>query len=152
MAKRPCATLVRDSHELVIPVAKLKHAVNSIIGLNENIFDGLSPEKVLQGIYNETGVESKLELCVKCARKIGTMRCKRCSARYCGRECQVQHWGVHKEECKKSEKGEGALICGMCGEAGTMRCKKCSARYCGRECQVQHWPVHKAECKMNMVD
>ena len=153
MAMRPCVTVTRDARELVIPVRDFKHILNSMIECDENIFKGHSPARILQGIYRETGIASNLELCVKCARKIGTMRCKRCSARYCGRECQTQHWSVHKEECKKNEKGEGVLqVCAMCGEAGTMRCKKCSAKYCGRDCQVQHWPVHKAECKKNIVD
>ena len=43
--------------------------------------------------------------CAKCRHDLGggsDFKCARCKiARYCGRECQVAHWGDHKRECKE---------------------------------------------------
>ena len=44
--------------------------------------------------------------CAVCATELGLSlgkKCGRCSTRYCGPECQVQHWkeGGHDKLCKK---------------------------------------------------
>ena len=47
-----------------------------------------------------------LTKCAVCATELGLTlgkKCGRCSTRYCGAECQVQHWkeGGHDQLCKK---------------------------------------------------
>ena len=51
--------------------------------------------------------------CAVCAAPLGLSlgkKCGRCSTRYCGPECQVQHWkeGGHDKICKKIKKAGGA--------------------------------------------
>ena len=54
-----------------------------------------------------------LTQCAACAADLGLTlgkKCGRCSTRYCGAECQVQHWkeGGHDQLCKKIKKAGGA--------------------------------------------
>ena len=54
-----------------------------------------------------------LTQCAVCATDLGLTRgkkCGRCSTRYCGAACQVQHWkeGGHDQLCKKIKKAGGA--------------------------------------------
>jgi tetratricopeptide (TPR) repeat protein len=54
-----------------------------------------------------------LTQCAVCATELGLSsgkKCGRCSTRYCGAECQVQHWkeGGHDELCKQIKKAGGA--------------------------------------------
>jgi hypothetical protein len=54
-----------------------------------------------------------LTQCAVCATELGLSlgkKCGRCSTRYCGPECQVQHWkeGGHDNICKKIKKAGGA--------------------------------------------
>ena len=43
--------------------------------------------------------------CVVCQKPNSRQRCARCrSERYCGRECQVNHWPKHKKKCQPKEK------------------------------------------------
>jgi tetratricopeptide (TPR) repeat protein len=54
-----------------------------------------------------------LTQCAVCATELGLSlgkKCGRCSTRYCGPECQVQHWkeGGHDKICKKIKKAGGA--------------------------------------------
>jgi len=54
-----------------------------------------------------------LTQCAVCATDLGLTlgkKCGRCSTRYCGAECQVQHWqeGGHDNLCKKIKKAGGA--------------------------------------------
>ena len=49
--------------------------------------------------------QKMLTQCAACATDLGLTlgkKCGRCSTRYCGPECQVQHWkeGGHDELCK----------------------------------------------------
>ena len=51
--------------------------------------------------------------CAVCATELGLSlgkKCGRCSTRYCGPECQVQHWkeGGHDQLCRKIKKAGGA--------------------------------------------
>jgi hypothetical protein len=44
-------------------------------------------------------------VCENCDKKNSHKRCERCKApRYCSRECQVEHWKVHKKNCFKPVK------------------------------------------------
>jgi tetratricopeptide (TPR) repeat protein len=54
-----------------------------------------------------------LTQCAVCATELGLSlgkKCGRCSTRYCGPECQVQHWkeGGHDQLCKPIKKAGGA--------------------------------------------
>ena len=54
-----------------------------------------------------------LTQCAVCATELGLTlgkKCGRCSTRYCGPECQVQHWkeGGHDTLCKPIKKAGGA--------------------------------------------
>ena len=54
-----------------------------------------------------------LTQCAVCATELGLTlgkKCGRCSTRYCGPECQVQHWkeGGHDKLCKLIKKAGGA--------------------------------------------
>jgi hypothetical protein len=54
-----------------------------------------------------------LTQCAVCATELGLTlgkKCGRCSTRYCGPECQVQHWqeGGHDKLCKTIKKAGGA--------------------------------------------
>ena len=54
-----------------------------------------------------------LTQCAVCAAPLGLSlgkKCGRCRTRYCGPECQVQHWkeGGHDQLCKKIKKAGGA--------------------------------------------
>ena len=54
-----------------------------------------------------------LTTCAVCATELGLSlgkKCGRCSTRYCGAECQVQHWkeGGHDQLCKKIKRAGGA--------------------------------------------
>ena len=54
-----------------------------------------------------------LTQCAVCATDLGLSlgkKCGRCSTRYCGAECQVQHWkeGGHDKLCKKIKRNGGA--------------------------------------------
>ena len=54
-----------------------------------------------------------LTQCAVCATDLGLTRgkkCGRCSTRYCGAECQVQHWkeGGHDQLCKPIKRAGGA--------------------------------------------
>ena len=54
-----------------------------------------------------------LTQCAVCATELGLSsgkKCGRCSTRYCGPECQVQHWkeGGHDQLCKTIKKSGGA--------------------------------------------
>ena len=54
-----------------------------------------------------------LTQCAVCATDLGLSlgkKCGRCSTRYCGAACQVQHWkeGGHDQLCKPIKKAGGA--------------------------------------------
>ena len=54
-----------------------------------------------------------LTQCAFCAAELGLTsgkKCGRCATRYCGAECQKQHWesGGHDKLCKQIKKAGGA--------------------------------------------
>jgi ankyrin repeat protein len=49
--------------------------------------------------------------CAQCNKKPANSFCSKCEATfYCGRECQVAHWRVHKSECKAGTSKEKKLF------------------------------------------
>jgi len=92
-----------------------------------------------------------LTQCVVCATDLGLSlgkKCGRCSTRYCGPECQVQHWkeGGHDNLCKKIKKAGGAEQYNANNkykEAVAVAVEKCADDTKGQTCyictQALHW-------------
>ena len=92
-----------------------------------------------------------LTQCAVCATELGLTRgkkCGRCSTRYCGPECQVQHWkeGGHDNLCKKIKKAGGAEQYNAnkkYTEAVTVAAEACAGDTKGQTCfictQALHW-------------
>ena len=92
-----------------------------------------------------------LTQCAVCATELGLTlgkKCGRCSTRYCGPECQVQHWkdGGHDTLCKKIKKAGGAEQYNAnkkYAEAVSVAVEKCAEDTKGQTCyictQALHW-------------
>ena len=54
--------------------------------------------------------KKKKNTCLFCLQEVqGLQGCSRCgTARYCGRECQLKHWPVHKNTCGDSNDTENS--------------------------------------------
>ena len=95
--------------------------------------------------------EMILTQCVVCATELGLTlgkKCGRCSTRYCGPECQVQHWkeGGHDKLCKKIKKAGGAEqynANNKYAEAVSVAAEACADDTKGQTCyictQALHW-------------
>jgi tetratricopeptide (TPR) repeat protein len=92
-----------------------------------------------------------LTQCAVCATELGLSlgkKCGRCSTRYCGPECQVQHWkeGGHDKLCKLIKKAGGAEQYNAnqkYAEAVSVAVEKCTDDTKGQTCyictQALHW-------------
>ncbi len=92
-----------------------------------------------------------LTQCAVCATELGLTlgkKCGRCSTRYCGPECQVQHWkeGGHDKLCKPIKKAGGAEQYNAnrkYSEAVAVAAEKCAEDTKGQTCfictQALHW-------------
>ena len=92
-----------------------------------------------------------LTQCAVCATDLGLTlgkKCGRCSTRYCGPECQVQHWkeGGHDQLCKKIKKAGGAEQYNAnkkYAEAVSVAAEACAEDTKGQTCyictQALHW-------------
>ena len=92
-----------------------------------------------------------LTQCAVCATDLGLTsgkKCGRCNTRYCGPECQVQHWkeGGHDQLCKKIKKAGGAEQYNAnkkYTEAVTIAATACAEDTKGQTCyictQALHW-------------
>ncbi len=92
-----------------------------------------------------------LTQCAVCATELGLSlgkKCGRCSTRYCGPECQVQHWkeGGHDQLCKPIKKAGGAEQYNAntkYTEAVTVAAEACAEDTKGQTCyictQKLHW-------------
>ena len=74
---------------------------------NDSVDGGLSNELSSMNIDTSSGSKKK-NTCLFCLKEVkGLQGCSRCgTARYCGRECQVKHWPVHKNSCRDSNDTE----------------------------------------------
>ena len=89
--------------------------------------------------------------CAACAAPLGLSlgkKCGRCSTRYCGAACQVQHWkeGGHDKLCKTIKKAGGAEQYNAnkkYAEAVTVAAEACAKDTKGQTCyictQALHW-------------
>ena len=85
-----------------------------------------------------------LTQCAVCATELGLTlgkKCGRCSTRYCGPECQVQHWkeGGHDTLCKKIKKAGGAEQYNAnkkYAEAVSVAVEKCAEDTKGQTCYI----------------
>jgi hypothetical protein len=92
-----------------------------------------------------------LTQCAVCATDLGLSlgkKCGRCSTRYCGPECQKQHWegGGHDKLCKKIKRAGGAeqhYADTKYSEAVTVAAEACADDTKGQTCfictQALHW-------------
>ena len=92
-----------------------------------------------------------LTQCAVCATELGLSlgkKCGRCSTRYCGAACQVQHWkeGGHDKLCKPIKKAGGAEQYNAnkkYAEAVAVAAEKCADDTKGQTCyictQALHW-------------
>jgi len=92
-----------------------------------------------------------LTQCAVCAAPLGRSlgkKCGRCSTRYCGAECQKQHWesGGHDKLCKKIKKAGGAEQYNANQKytaAVAVAARKCAEDTKGQTCyictQALHW-------------
>jgi hypothetical protein len=101
-----------------------------------------------------------LTQCAACATDLGLTsgkKCGRCSTRYCGPECQVQHWkeGGHDQLCKKIKKSGGAEqfhANQKYAEAVAVAVEKCAEDTKGQTCyictQALHWKTKEGLVRM----
>jgi hypothetical protein len=84
-------------------------------------------------------------------------KCGRCSTRYCGAECQVQHWkeGGHDKLCKQIKKAGGAEQYNAnkkYTEAVTIAAEACAEDTKGQTCyictQALHWKTKEGLVRM----
>ena len=96
-----------------------------------------------------------LTRCAVCATELGLSlgkKCGRCSTRYCGAACQVQHWkeGGHDTLCKKIKKAGGAEQYNAnkkYSEAVAVAAEACADDTKGQTCyictQALHWKTNE---------
>ena len=101
-----------------------------------------------------------LTQCAVCATELGLSlgkKCGRCSTRYCGPECQVQHWkeGGHDKLCKLIKKAGGAEQYNAntkYTEAVAVAVEKCAEDTKGQTCyictQALHWKTKEGLVRM----
>ena len=101
-----------------------------------------------------------LTQCAVCATELGLTlgkKCGRCSTRYCGPECQKQHWeeGGHDKLCKKIKKAGGAEqynANNKYAEAVAVAAKECADDTKGQTCyictQALHWKTKEGLVRM----
>ena len=85
-----------------------------------------------------------LTQCAVCATELGLSlgkKCGRCSTRYCGAACQVQHWkeGGHDKLCKTIKKAGGAEQYNAnqkYTEAVSVAVEKCAEDTKGQTCYI----------------
>ena len=91
-----------------------------------------------------------LTQCAVCATELGLSlgkKCGRCSTRYCGPECQKQHWqeGGHDKLCKKIKKTGGAEQYNAntkYSEAVVAAVEECADDTKGQTCYICTQPLH----------
>jgi tetratricopeptide (TPR) repeat protein len=101
-----------------------------------------------------------LTQCAVCATELGLTsgkKCGRCSTRYCGPACQVQHWkeGGHDNLCKKIKKAGGAEQYNAnkkYTEAVAVAAEACAEDTKGQTCyictQALHWKTKEGLVRM----
>jgi len=101
-----------------------------------------------------------LTQCAVCATDLGLTlgkKCGRCSTRYCGPECQKQHWqeGGHDKLCKKIKKAGGAEQYNAnekYAEAVSIAVEECADDVKGQTCyictQALHWKTKEGLVRM----
>jgi hypothetical protein len=101
-----------------------------------------------------------LTQCAVCATELGLSsgkKCGRCSTRYCGAACQVQHWkeGGHDKLCKEIKKAGGAEqyhANTKYTESVTVAAEACAEDTKGQTCyictQALHWKTKEGLVRM----
>ena len=99
----------------------------------------------------KTQLKMILTNCAACAAPLGLSlgkKCGRCSTRYCGPECQKNHWetGGHDKLCRKIKKAGGAERYNAnqkYAEAVSVAVEKCSEDTKGQTCYICTEAVHR---------
>ena len=99
----------------------------------------------------KTQLKMILTNCAACAAPLGLSlgkKCSRCSTRYCGPECQKQHWeeGGHDKLCKIIKKAGGAEQYNAnkkYTEAVSVAVEKCAEDTKGQTCYICTEAVHR---------
>ena len=121
----------------------------------------------LRGCPPQNAAAKKLSLmallltqCAVCATDLGLSlgkKCGRCSTRYCGAACQVQHWkeGGHDKLCKLIKKAGGAEqynANAKYSEAVSVAAEACAEDTKGQTCyictQALHWKTKEGLVRM----
>ena len=122
---------------------------------------------LLRGCPPQNAAAKKLSLmamlltqCAACAAPLGLTlgkKCGRCSTRYCGAACQVQHWkeGGHDQLCKKIKRAGGAeqyYANNKYSEAVAVAATACAEDTKGQTCyictQALHWKTKEGLVRM----
>ena len=84
--------------------------VNAERDSSSNDDSGLINELSSMNIETSTSSKKKKNTCLCCLKEVeGLLGCSRClTARYCGKECQIKHWPVHKNSCRDSNDAENS--------------------------------------------
>lgn len=95
--------------------------------------------------------------CASCGTcTVNMVKCKQCGITcYCGKQCQTNHWPIHKMECEMLSASAGGITalkhCACCGAFSVkmVSCESCrKIYYCGMECRRRHWEdQHHGTCK-----
>jgi len=83
--------------------------VNAAEKASSSSDSGLSNELSSMNIdTTSSSSKKKKNTCLYCLTEVeGSQGCSRCgTAHYCGKECQVKHWPVHKNSCQDSNDTE----------------------------------------------
>ncbi|GFH50172.1 hypothetical protein CTEN210_06648 [Chaetoceros tenuissimus] len=86
-----------------------------LLGFKPNDIRGCDWDQYVEKMGGPAPVEEKVVEHTICERpgcnKIGSKICAGCKlVSYCGRECQVQHWKMHKKNCKKVKKVDTSIL------------------------------------------
>eukprot|EP01032_Pedospumella_encystans_P013920 gene13920-16007_t len=95
-----------------------KHSADATIRDNDNMCAekmadfSIDIRAIINKSRNKSSYKAFKSQCLNClATDIPTSKCKRCLvATYCSRECQVQHWKVHKKVCTDVALEEPGII------------------------------------------
>ena len=98
------------------------NSAEKVSSSSNNDGDGLNNELSSMSISIDTSISNELSsttidgssskkkknICLFCLKEVqGLQGCSQCgTARYCGRECQMKHWPVHKNSCRDSNDTE----------------------------------------------
>lgn len=78
--------------------------------------------------------------CLNCDKKGCKYRCVNCKSVYfCGEECQIKSYGIHKKHCER----DLFILCASCGcSEPKMKCDNCPVKWCSEICKNKMYSPH----------